>query len=188
MFCFGNTTCRGNQDKFKKYSCEKSDRKDTKDEDDNTSKEDDSNRSDTEDGDGTNKKYEIPQGCTTHFPRDSGCQNLDVTGIKPGDYFLRFIVNPAMLTAEEKFDNNVVTCKIKLDWLCFFQACRNFLPTTISGSVSSSGPWSPTACSCTTRARAGTSSPSSSSTATCTTSSASEVTPRSPASRMSHQW
>ena len=110
MFCFGNTTCQGNQQKFKKYSCEKSDRKD-----ENRSKEDDSNRSDTEDGDGTNKKYEIPNGCTTHFPRDSGCQHLDVTGIKPGDYFLRFIVNPAMLTAEEKFDNNVVTCKIKLD-------------------------------------------------------------------------
>jgi lysyl oxidase-like protein 2/3/4 len=56
----------------------------------------------------------ISTNCGDLYGRYLDCQWIDITGVPPGFYLLRLIVNPDTLVPESDHRNNDVTCTIEL--------------------------------------------------------------------------
>ncbi|XP_013780271.1 lysyl oxidase homolog 2-like [Limulus polyphemus] len=69
---------------------------------------------------GSQKKYVcanygdqgITVGCTDNYMHDIDCQWVDITDIKPGNYYFKVSINPEFKVAEMTFDNNAALCNL----------------------------------------------------------------------------
>ncbi|XP_013788146.2 lysyl oxidase homolog 2-like [Limulus polyphemus] len=72
---------------------------------------------------GTQKKYAcanygdqgITVGCTDNYLHNIDCQWVDITDIKPGNYYFKVSINPEFKVPEITFENNAVTCNLHYD-------------------------------------------------------------------------
>lgn len=56
----------------------------------------------------------ITRGWADVYNRELPCQWIDVTGIAPGTYTLRIVVNPLRTLPESNYDNNEFTARVQL--------------------------------------------------------------------------
>ncbi|XP_017351493.1 lysyl oxidase-like 5b [Ictalurus punctatus] len=54
----------------------------------------------------------LSPGCHDTYAANIDCQWIDITDVRPGNYFLKITVNPNFLVPESDFSNNVVRCEV----------------------------------------------------------------------------
>lgn len=63
----------------------------------------------------------ISVNCGDLYARHLDCQWIDITGLTPGRYIVRQIVNPNRYVAESDYRNNVISCTIDYTGLWYRQ-------------------------------------------------------------------
>jgi hypothetical protein len=78
----------------------------------------------------------IQAGWSDVYAAGLPCQYIDITGLDPGNYILRMVVNPAGLIAESTTNNNVTTVPVTIPVDCTTPTANdNFSsPTLLAGS------------------------------------------------------